>query len=407
MKIKFIVALSILAAIMTSCATNNPHNGLYCDVIGFSNKVDGNYFKSEKHRGRFKNLFKQEHPYDLTNESDNGDFKNKSREIPNRVRGDNTSLYYAVETACDRIRYVRKREMKRNEQTKYYLFLLTDGLDNWSSQAAKEDGQTLLRVKQDKYPKRIRRKIKRTMGFGKNLFEVHPSIMVGADLKSDKPKGMSDDEYIETEIKPEMECFRYSSREEAPEAINATNFDIILKELKHRFLTSSYSFKVPKAYLGKKIKMTFINENKEEATLEGLFKKKFLKYVLCDVKLDGIEISKHSIYAKDEGKTLIAPVTNLKDNKGGDVLFKIEEIERNKDRYDVDSASQQFEYKPNMWRTNSEYREVAQNYINIYSIFVIDASKSLDGKDHNLDGFEQEMKIVDELSDILCGKSKK
>lgn len=389
----------ILVALMTSCATHT--NVIYSDVIGFSEKVDGDYFQAEnKHRGMFKNLFKQIEPSNLVDKKDAEVFKSGVSKIPQRMRGENTSVYYAVETACDRIRYVRKRIMKRDKQTKYYLFLMTDGLDNWSEIAAKEDKQILFPIKHDKYPERVQKKLKKAMGLGKNLFEVYPMIMEGADILSNKDRNKMSDETFDKWIESQMECFKYSSKGDAPKLIRATDYEKIFEDLKEQFKTSSYSFRVPKSYQGNRIKMNFESIYGEKATLIGTFKKKGFDYIISDIELKGININKASHFYRIEGNALIP---SNKDYRGGDIEFKIEGITNgNNKRYDINKREVQQEYESNgIWILNSEYKENAMQNQNTYFILVIDASKSLDGKKGEEKGFEKEMEMARKIVDLI------
>lgn len=402
MKLKFIVALTILAAIMTSCATHK--NGIYSDVIGFSSKVESNYLIN--HKGRFKNLFRQMPPVNLTDSEDTAYFHRCVSHFPEELRKkdsitSNTALYYAVETACDRIRYIRKRYMKGNKETQYYIFATTDGLDNWSSQAALEDGQTLFRVKPNKYPKRVQRKLKRAMGWSKNQFEVYPMVKDGQDLRTIQAYNhMLDEKYV-AYIDSIMDCLRYSSKgkEKAPEVIFKDNYDTIFSTVKEKFKTSSFSFLVPKGYSGERIRMLLTSDTGESAELTGLFHKKIFKYVLSDIELNGITINRESIYFKKDGKTLFPSANNLKAFQSGAVKFKIEKIESLIDgkKFDVNKeVVKQYHETNGIWAQNTEYRKESLTTQNVYFIFVVDASASLSPED-----FDAEMKMVKSISHLM------
>ncbi|MBR3799021.1 MAG: hypothetical protein IKK36_08935 [Bacteroidales bacterium] len=402
MKLKFIVALTILAAIMTSCATHK--NGIYSDVIGFSSKVESNYLIN--HKGRFKNLFRQMPPVNLTDSEDTAYFHRCVGHFPEELRKkdsitSNTALYYAVETACDRIRYIRKRYMKGNKETQYYIFATTDGLDNWSSQAALEDGQTLFRVKPNKYPKRVQRKLKRAMGWSKNQFEVYPMVKDGQDLRTiQEYNNMEDEEYV-AYIDSIMDCLRYSSKgkEKAPEVIFKDNYDTIFSTVKEKFKTSSFSFLVPKGYSGERIRMLLTSDTGESAELTGLFHKKIFKYVLSDIELNGITINRESIYFKKDGKTLFPSANNLKAFQSGAVKFKIEKIESLIDgkKFDVNKeVVKQYHETNGIWAQNTEYRKESLTTQNVYFIFVVDASASLSRED-----FDAEMEMVKSISHLM------
>ena len=121
---KVLLITTILLAFF-SCATVRK-NSLMGDVIGFSDDVQISFQKESKSK-------KQLLPYNLLTLTGKIDMDKFIRNIPD---GQNTVGYYALDIALDRVKYVRNKVMHKDPETKYYIILLTDGLDNGSTVAA-------------------------------------------------------------------------------------------------------------------------------------------------------------------------------------------------------------------------------------------------------------------------------
>ncbi len=128
-----LLAIMILSA--TSCTTTSPK--LKADVIGFSDDVKTSYNLNTD--ALLKAMRKQDNPYDLLR----GDKRKMQSFIIGLTDGNNTASYYALDLALDRINYVRKKKdiMGKDPNSKYYIITLTDGLDNVSTTAAKNNNQ--------------------------------------------------------------------------------------------------------------------------------------------------------------------------------------------------------------------------------------------------------------------------
>ncbi|MBP5516231.1 MAG: hypothetical protein J6X86_04690 [Bacteroidales bacterium] len=354
------------------------------DVIGFSDEVETSYTTTS--RGMFMNFKPQSAPYNLLNENDVTKMKYSIDKVP---RGNNTSAYYAMELAAQRVKYIRKKIARNDPKTRYYIFLLTDGLDNSSPQVAKKDGRIMFSISPEKYQKRIQRKLKHAMGlWHKNEFEVYTLMYEGDDIEEAKRMNNMTDEQYDKILRNSMECFRYSSNGEAPELISANNFDSIIEKTKEKLKQTSYTFRVAKSYAGKKIRMNFKNNEGEEVTLTATLKKSLSSYSLTDVALSN-------------GAT-----ATIKAISGDNInaLFVIEDFQLKDGHayYPKKSATtQDYEIQPGLWQRNSEYIEKTNEMINTYFILVIDGSRSLDGKNHDKNGFEEETDLAKEIMEIM------
>ncbi len=381
---------------MASCGTPNKlfFRG---DVIGFSNTPVTSY---QANRGLLMNIQHQSDPYDLMQDQDLKAMRSQIKATP---RGDNTTSYYAMELAAKRVKWIRRKVAKNDPQTKYYIFLLTDGLDNASPQVAKNEKRILFNRTPEQYKKRVQRKLKQAMGlFHKNLFEVYPMLYEGDDIK-DLKRNVSQDKYEEM-LSLYMDCLRFSSqgRESAPELIHAEDFGEIAKKLNKKFHTASYTFRIPKSYCGKRIRMTFENDKKQVVTLEAELQKVLTSYYLTDIKLsNGATIANNIKIQADKS---FEESQNDKIN----AYFVIDDFELNGNTYFPvpKKVKQEYEVSSGIWQINSEYREVVLSAIDTYFVVVIDGSKSLDGKSGTQKNFEKETKLATDIIDILSKKKK-
>lgn len=395
----FVLSVIVLLA-FSSCSREN-YRFLKGDVIGFSEDAKTSY-SAEK--GVFKNLKEQSAPFDLTTREGVYDIQYFIRnDVP---RGTNTSAYYAMELACDRIKYVRKHVAGNDGNIKYYIFLLTDGLDNNSGQAALNAKQHVFPVKD--YPKLLQKKLHKAMGWSKNTFEVYPMLYEGDDIKSIMSENNMDEKSYQQMLREQFECFRYSSTGEAPELIYADNFEEIFSELRKKFVSSSYEFRIPKSYAGHKIRMKFVNIEGKEAEMTGFLKKSLGSYSLEDIEVNGMSINiKDSKYAIQNGKGIKA--SERQDPSKSNVFFYIEGLELNGNAFIVGNGNEdvkQYYQNNGIWIVNSEYS--TENYATLlsYFIIVIDGSKSLDGINNNSNGFVKEQEMALDIIDLLVPRKK-
>ena len=390
------------ALLLSSCGTVH-YRFLQGDVIGFSDKVETSY---DAPRGFFSELKPQLRPRDLLNASDKASMRQELTTII--PRGENTAAYYAMELATERIKYVRRKYAKNDPQTKYYIFLLTDGLDNASPEVAKQEKKILFSRTPEQYQKRLQKKLKGAMGlFAKNTFEVYPMMFEGEAMQSSKQRNKMSDAQFKQKVAEDMKCFRYSSVGEAPELISADNFRTIIEELRKKFISSTYTFRIPKSYVNKNIRMNFENRHGKKISLTGKLQKKGFSYVFSNIQFDDPSTTYYlkSRFCTEQGKSLIAHANP----EGADplnVYFTIEDIRIGNSPYFPvgEKVEQEYETSNDFWQLNSEYREVTKGAINTYFLLVVDGSRSLDGKNNQQNGFKQETDMAKEILDMLTEK---
>lgn len=396
----FVFVVVLLASF--SCSRVN-YGYLKGDVIGFSQNAVTSYGAD---KGLLKNLNDQKAPYNLTTEEGkNAMLQFIDHEIP---RGTNTSAYYAMELACDRIKYIRSHETGSDRFTKYYIFLLTDGLDNSSAQAAKNAGQHLIPVKTKDYPEYLQKKLRKTMGWSSNTFEVYPMLYEGDDIKNIMRENNMDEASFHDYLRSKFECFRYSSTGNAPPLIFADDFQKIFSEMRQKFISSSYEFRIPKSYAGRRVRMKFVSDQGQVAEITGDFVKHPLHYNLENIQVSGMSINiKGSQFSIMEGTGLQA--ISQQDSTKSNVFFRIEELEKDGKAFIVSENPRdvtQYYQDGDLWIVNSEYN--TENFANLdtYFIIVIDGSKSLDGPNGNSNGFSAEKKMARDIINMVVKPNK-
>lgn len=380
----------IAVSLLPSCSTTNT-KFFRGDVIGFSDKVKTSYRLDS--RGLFMNLMEQGNPYDLLQP---GDREMMELSIVNVPRGNNTTAYYAMELAAERVKYVRKKIAKNDPKTRYYIFLLTDGLDNASSQVAKNDGRIWFNRTPEQYQKRLQKKLKSAMGWSKNTFEVYTLLYEGEDMLEAKQQNNYSDEDFDKKLKEEMKCFRYSSHSNAPELISANDFETIFSELQKTLNNASYIFKVPKSFAGKKIRMKMQNEEGDTISFTAKLEKALTSYRLVEMKFSD------SVTSDVKSGTLTSE-TSYEDVDNINAYFVIDDFRLKGVAYRPvkRTVTQEYESSPGFWQRNSEYSEVTNESINTYFILVIDGSRSLDGKNHDKNGFNEETELAKKILKIM------
>lgn len=388
-----ILAMALVASVAGQAAKTN-NKFLQADIIGFSGDVVTSY--STQADG------KQTAPYDLIKGSK--DFKAYLHADGSIPRDKNTCIYYAMDLALDRVEYVRKHITKNDPNTKYYIFLLTDGLDNNSAQVAKNNHKHLIPVSAERYPAYLQERTKEVMSNRKNVFEIYPMLFEGEDIKTMRQSNRDFDEYLSRKLG----CLGYTSTSDEPMSlIHADDYGKILKELRQKFLMSSYEFQVPKSYVGKRVRMTLYRKADGEkhattvGTIEGELVNHLGKFKLRDIRTNGISIlDMNRDYPHDRKTCLISPTgVNSKDSN---IRFAIERVLDGDKAFMVDAAKVKQEVEDDgMWILNTEYSEVAEVNVDTYFILLVDGSTSLDGKNGKGQGFAQEKKTVEAIIDMI------
>lgn len=369
------VLLGIVVLLMASCATT--HEIMLADVITFADDANTSY---SYRKGPFKNLFKQSHPYEVYkngkyNRKEAAAVKGKLDAIAT-TSGFNTAGYYALDLGLDRVKYVRKKVLKGDKQTRYYIIYLTDGLDNTSVQVAKNNRQGNYK-NDEEYINKLNKKKAKLMGCGKNqqCFQIYPMLYIGTDLRKIQQQNEMNDTLFLNWAAEQMKPFEGASKGwEKQDAMLATDWKDLAKKLEEKFTSASYEFYVPKGYINKRIRMTLYDERGVKTSIEGLYTKKGGKYILKDVESKGGLSFKTG--QTDDEKSVVS--FNNDDKKSDKSWFKVENLNWNGLNYKVYTGSTKQDYfNKNYWLFNSEYDKSARASINTYILFVADVSASL------------------------------
>lgn len=361
-----LIGMSIIASTFFSCASYN-ESVVLGDVIGFSDDIQQSY-KSRRHR----------EPYDI---SDNQGKEEMDQFILNIPAGQNTVGYYALDVALDRIKYIRKHVTDKDPEIKYYLLLLTDGLDNGSTAAAAQHHHGKYKDTKQ-YIKKLNKK--KTKVTGKDFFKIYPILFTGGDLQEAKKQNNMTDEEFEAFTKNIMEGYRGSSRGiTKPEVKVGDDLDDLVKQLEEELSTiSEFEFHVPRGYVNKMVRMNIEDANGTKVSIEGEFIKRGRKYFFKNIQApEGLVY--YSVDKKVlQDKTPKKIKAKKSGNKGLLSVFTIGDLSYNGKRLILDDGSnskveQQIE-DFGYYTTNSEYNSQAESRFKTYVIMVIDGSKSFE-----------------------------
>lgn len=387
--------------LLTSCATT--HEVLLGDVISFGDDARTSYSSQKNGKGKKYAPYVLYSPGDNLTKMENARQEKAMRDfIDETEMENNTAGIFAMDLALDRIKYVRKHQLKNDPNAKYYVIYMTDGLDNISVQVAKNNGRGNYKTP-EKYKKKMAKKIAKISGWKKkhpNQFDIYPVVFTGSDLGQVKKENKMNIPQFKDFINRNMGWLRGSSRglESAPEIIEAENFDEVLNKFKDEFNASGFEFHVPKGYSGKKIKMDFRDNEGHKTELIGKFVKKGNKYYLKDIEMKyGLE----SGVKLKRGKKLELTAINNKDKKAELSIFRLEKPRlRDKSYFIEKDLVTQSVNDNNLWIKNSEYISQSKGSIDTYFILVFDASKSLKGE-----GFADERKTAIDMIRVIRGSA--
>ena len=188
---------------------------------------------------------------------------------------------------------------------------------------------------------------------------------------------------------------------EEPKPIVDSSTDKILEEFKKTFVVASFSFEVPKGFVGKRIQMKFECFDKDgrrhevavDADFECQTKKKKETYILKNISCsEGLDFD----------QKLLSQMVSDEDYDGSEnlVSFTFSNIKYNKNPSTVYNPTQW--YKLNgKYVKNSEYTGKTDRKTDSYILFVLDTSSSLGDsgrEDANATAIEIIKYIKDEIS---------
>ena len=363
--IKIAFILLFIVSVFSSCDTVR-ENHLMGDVIGFSDNIQTSFTYEN---GFFKCFKPQSAPYNLLEANGRANMDNFIRNIPD---GQNTVGYYALDIALDRIRYVRRKVMHRDPETKYYIVLLTDGLDNASCVVARNNHQGYYKNIQS-YISKLNKKKRRVMGWKKkqNYFQIYPILFTGGELDQMRYDEHMSDDAFERFVMEQMEGYRGASKgTSVPLPLYGHNLDTLVKQFEEQLSFQDFEFHIPKGYLDTRVRMTLMDMQGNKATIEGTYMKKGFRYVFKDITFSPGLVSK-SISAGGSIKS-----KNQFDRQSLLSIFMIDDLKLNGEPFKIAFVEQHHQESGVYDVPNSEYEAQADSRKNAYVIMIIDGSES-------------------------------
>lgn len=385
-KKNYILSLSIASimstVVLSSCATY--HQKLKADVIGFNDNITTSYNYTNK--CIFKKLRKQSEPYNLLNNKQQEQMKSF---VYSLQQGQNTSAYYALDNGLDRVKYVQKKFMEKDPNSKYYVVMLTDGLDNNSVALANRNSGIFTKKYNtpEEYAEKIQEKITKTMreyyffdlfsgANNKSQFQSFVLLYQGADLKESG--------YSNNELEKILMPYTGAQNAERPKPLMGENFDVLLEKFSNELIQREFTFGIPNGYIGKKVRMYL---NNTDIWLEGNFIKEgsSFKFQITETS-DGLTMKSKNLLSE----------TSSHENKNS-IYFSVEDLKLKNKPYKVTSAEQWF-LDMGKLRKNSEYRAETNSFKNAYIIVILDSSLSFGDKFREAQ--DAVMKIIKTISNL-------
>ncbi len=266
---------------ITSCRGTYPASFVHADAINFGDNVNAN-FNTKTYEGKPFNLYVEKEvakdaasAFNQRKKQNDGAnvFAELEKEIKSAVPQNNTAGIYAMDVALRRVKHMQK-EYNKDINVKYTLVYITDGLDNISVQAAKNNFKFPKKKNYktpDNYKKKMSKRIKRISRYKKdikNQFDIYPMVFTGSDL------GLVEGEIILGKLKDicakeKIDIKKLNKRDIAYALKRKDSGYESLSEVKkiHRWAQDSVKLDIPENYIAKALEESkdpfneFINNN--------------------------------------------------------------------------------------------------------------------------------------------------
>jgi len=374
-----------LGVFLTSCATQYSEK-MYADVIGFNDTIMPSYLQPSNNQ-KDTDVVKpipgvstpEGRPYNLLNQIEANAMKNAIERIPS---GQNTAALYALDIGLDRITEINRNYMERDPNSRYYIVFFTDGIDNASVDMA-------IRSRRGNYPRgsagreaygiamqnRMRQILKRYnfLGIGKpnttNSFQSYVLLFRGDDLAS----------YNEDTLATILSPFTASQNAPTPDVIMDRNMNTLLEKFKNEFVIPTFSFSVPKDYVGRRVRMQ-LNTREDmffEADLRHQVKRKWFKKIDY-YTLEDITVSNEFTFKEFNRGIVIEMDKDVYDVHSNTVSFTINELKLGDKSFSVRrNEVSQWHHDYGNWVKNTEYTGTGGGKKNAYILLIMDTSLSL------------------------------
>jgi hypothetical protein len=257
--------------------------------------------------------------------------------------------------------------------------MLTDGLDNVSTQVARNN-RTFWQMLFGKnnyasgeaYAKALEKKMEKVMGRRPNAFQSFPIMFIGGDLTAIRDQNNLSPQDFHNFLIDKLKPFAGSRNADRPVPIAAENFTTIREDFLNQFRTNSLEFVVPKDYAGKRIRMELSAYGEDDNTwIEGDFVKKGSSYF----SFENIQYSPGLSSEVKAGSSVAALKEQNLDRKALTIKFAIDKLSYIGKPYKVESAQQRVR-EGVIWTVNSEYNAALATMKNAYIMVILDASSS-------------------------------
>jgi hypothetical protein len=372
----FIIAVFCLMGF--SCQTKPVHvdqNKIYADIIGFSDDITTRY--------QFFRLNGDESDYAES-------LVAMTETIHTLERGSNTALFYTMDLALDRIQEVYHNadrnplnNLAGDPETRYYIVLLTDGLDNVSTQLARNNWRRNYKTTEE-YAAALQKRMSTILGKSNktNIFQSFALIYKGRDLQEG---GFTDEE-----LYARMSALTGSQNAAKPDPVISGDIQSLVGQLlgqfQQTFAFQSLSFAIPKGYAEKnsRISMQLVDANGNAAAFEADFVQRKADWFMAhgnrqaNYALENITASE-GLWFEELEEGIIIEDTSVEVNAPS-VRFSVNKLSFNNAPYIV-SDSLQYIYGEGAWRMNSENTVSMGKDRNVYILLVLDRSQSLTDED--------------------------
>jgi hypothetical protein len=351
----FVAILSVVILLFSACATQHPQK-MKADFVGFSDEVSTSYGYTNK--CIVKKWRKQSPPFDLISYDGikNPDGIRKIQAAVDELRqGDQTSAYYALNNALNRVEHVQRKFMDKDPNSKYYVIMLSDGLDN--KVADMDSYNSFLQKRMSTIMKKycFFNLFKSKKPNTTNSFESYILLYKGKDMKESNYT----DEQLKEKLTP-FTGYQNASKDE-DRTIIKEDINELVNILEEKLVSRSFSFRIPSGYTGKKVRMVL--DTIKPVYFEGDFDGNYFKNIKTS---DGFTIE------IPDSKSLSGRFMG-----NGLTEFEVENLKLNGKPYKVNrrNVTQWFEDFGQL-RYNSEYTTKERSHKNAYLIVLLDASKS-------------------------------
>jgi hypothetical protein len=397
---KYLVFFVLAGIILTSCATTTYREKMYADVIGFNDSVMLSYMSPNNSKATDVKpipgiVTGKGEPYNLLIDDQVEAMKEAISRIP---LGQNTAAIYALDVGLDRVISINKnkRFMEGDPNSKYYVVFFTDGIDNASvtmAQRSHRGNYPQGIAGRDAYSTAMHARMESILkeysflGLIKkpnttNTFQSYVLLFQGKDLES----------YSEEQLTSIIDPFRAAQNAgDAPALIIDNSMDGLQKKFEDAFVIPSFSFQVPKDYVGQKIRMDLGWDDEGEpvwfeATLKHQQQPKFLIFKEDFYTLESITTSTGFSFLENTKQMIIQMDKVSYDKNTNTVPFIINDLkidiehpdgvksfhvnrENVKQLHDERTGEAKFE--------NTEYQGEGEGKRNAYILLIMDMSWSL------------------------------